>query len=372
MPSIQIYSAAEQVANHLRSEILRGRWAPTLPGVYQLAEELGVNHKTVGGALRLLERDGLLVNQGAGRNRRIVLPSGERAVRPMRVGLLLHDTNEDRKTELVIELRHALTEAGHVPIFPRRTLLELNMDVKRIARIVRATDVDAWVIYVASREVLQWFAARPEPAFALAGRQEGVAIAGTKPNMEQAYAEAARQLVRLGHRRIVLLCRSVRRLPEPGRSEKAFLMALEDEGVRTGSYNLPDWEDTPAGLDRMLDALFQVTPPTALLVDEPFLYTAVRQGLSSRGLQIPRDVSLVCTTNDPTFAWCRPSVAHLDYDARLVVRRMVRWVANISRGREDTKQTTVPACFVDGGSIAAAMPAPSLRIGGRRDRGTPP
>ena len=63
----------------------------------------------------MLERDGLLVNQGAGRNRRIVLPSGERAVRPMRVGLLLHDTNEDRKAELVIELRHALTEAGHVP-----------------------------------------------------------------------------------------------------------------------------------------------------------------------------------------------------------------------------------------------------------------
>jgi DNA-binding LacI/PurR family transcriptional regulator len=226
------------------------------------------------------------------------------------------------------------------------------MDVKRITRTVQSTDVDAWVIYVASREVLQWFAERPEPAFALAGRLDGVPIAGVKPNMPEAYAEAARHLVKLGHRRIVLLCRSVRRLPEPGRSERAFLEALEENGITTGSYNLPNWEDSPDALHSILDSLFQVTPPTALLIDEPLLYTATRQSLSARGLQIPGDVSLICTTNDPTFAWCRPPVAHFDYDPDLIVRRMVRWVANVSRGREDKKQTTVPATFIAEGSVA--------------------
>ena len=353
MPPFRIQSAAEQVAAHLRREILRRRWVSTLPGVFQLARELGVSHKTIAGALGLLEEEGLLEAQGAGRNRRIASPSGTSALRSMRVGLLLHDTAEDKKTELVIELRHALSEAGHVPVFPRKTLLDLKMDVKRIARTVQSTDVDAWVVYVASREVLHWFAAQSEPAFAMAGRQDGVSIAGAKPNMPGAYAEAARHLVGLGHRRVVLLCRSVRRLPEPGRGERAFLNTLETHGVPTSSYNLPDWDDSPEGLQAALDSLFQVTPPTALLIDEPFLYTAVRQSLSARGLRIPSDVSLICSTNDPTFAWCRPTVAHLDFDTAPIMRRMVRWVANVSRGRDDKKQTMVPATFVAGGSVAA-------------------
>ncbi len=353
MPSFQLRSAAEQVAGHLRGEILRRRWVSTLPGVFQLARDLGVSHKTVGGALCLLETEGLLEGQGAGRNRRIASPSGNSPLSSMRVGILLHDTAEDRKTEMVIELRHALTEAGHVPVLPRKTLLDLKMDVRSIARTVQSTEVDAWVIYVASREVLQWFAGRSVPAFAMAGRQDGVPIAGTKPNMPEAYAEAARHLVNLGHQRVVLLCRTVRRVPEPGRSERAFLKTLETHGVSTGSYNLPDWDGTPEGLHATLDSLFQVTPPTALLIDEPLLYTAVRQSLSARGLQIPGDVSLVCSPNDSTFAWCRPSVAHIDYDPALIVRRMVRWVANVSRGRPDIRQTMVPATFVAGGSVAA-------------------
>ena len=362
MAQLRLFSAAEQVATHLRGEILRGRWTSTLPGVYQLAKFLGVNHKTIGAAFILLEREGLLVGQGAGRSRQIVLPSGTDAVRPMRVGLFLHDTNEDKKTEFVIELRHALTEAGHVALFPRKTLQELKMNVKRIAGAVRSSDVDAWVVYVGTRQVLQWFSAQPEPAFALAGRQEGVDIAGTKPNMPEAYASATRRLLELGHRRIVLLCRAVRRLPEPGRTERAFLETLEADGIQTSKYNLPDWEDSPEGLRAVLDSLFQVTPPTALFVDEPLLYAAARQALQSRGVRIPDDVSLVCTSNDPSFAWCRPTVAHMDYDTGLVVRRMVRWVANVSRGRQDTKQTMVPASFAEGGSIG---PAPS---GGARRR----
>ena len=66
--------------------------------------------------------------------------------------------------------------------------------MKRIARLVRSSEVDAWVVYAGSREVLRWFAAQPEPAFALAGRLEGVSIAGTNPNMPAAHAESARRL----------------------------------------------------------------------------------------------------------------------------------------------------------------------------------
>ncbi len=129
MSSLRLLSAVEQVAEHLREEILRGRWSGTLPGVYLLASELSVNHKTVGSAIRQLEREGLLEGQGAGRNRRIVLPAGRKAVRSMRVGFSYNNTIEDRKTDFIIVLRHALAEAGHLVVSPRNSLLELKMDV---------------------------------------------------------------------------------------------------------------------------------------------------------------------------------------------------------------------------------------------------
>jgi DNA-binding transcriptional MocR family regulator len=67
-------STAEQVAEHLRAELLRGGVSGTMPGVHPLAAELGVNHKTVKAALRMLEDEGLLVNQGRGVQRCIALP----------------------------------------------------------------------------------------------------------------------------------------------------------------------------------------------------------------------------------------------------------------------------------------------------------
>ena len=71
MPQPTFLSISEQVAEHLRGELFRGRWGETIPGLPTLAAELGVNSKTVEVALDLLE------SQGAGQPRRIKLPEGE-------------------------------------------------------------------------------------------------------------------------------------------------------------------------------------------------------------------------------------------------------------------------------------------------------
>ena len=58
-------SAAEQLAEHLRGELLRRRWSGMMPGVHFLAAEMGGHCKTADSALRLLENEGLLIPQGA-------------------------------------------------------------------------------------------------------------------------------------------------------------------------------------------------------------------------------------------------------------------------------------------------------------------
>lgn len=64
----------------------------------------------------------------------------------------------------------------------------------------------------------------------------------------------------------------------------------------------------------LLESLFGVTPPTALILDEAFLYNAAFHYLPKRSLRVPEDVSLVCTDDNPDFTWCEPSVAHIRWD----------------------------------------------------------
>ncbi len=228
------------------------------------------------------------------------------------------------------------------------------MKVSRIRKMVKSVKADAWVVGAGSSEVLKWFSEQPAPAFALFGRMNGLPIAGTKPDKATPIADATRQLIALGHRRISLLAQTARRLPEPGPSERVFLKELESHGIQTSTYNLPDWDDSTEGLNQALDALFKATPPTALILDEAPLLIAAQLFLLNRGLRVPQDVSLISTDNDPHFSWCTPSIAHIQWDNRPVVRRVVKWAANISRGKKDISQKLTPAEFIAGGTIGPA------------------
>jgi len=342
----------EQVSNYLREELLRGRWSGEMPGQKQLAKLLGVSGQTVELALGLLEKDGILVGQGTGRRRKIVLPEGHTPP-VLRVGILVFDFPA-RGADYMIELRHQLEEAGHIPFFTDKTLHQLGMDVGRVARLVKKTEADAWVVSAGSREVLEWFSAQETPAFALFGRQKGLPIAGMKPDKGTVFAAIARHLIDLGHRRVSLLFRRQHRLPQPGRWVQGFLSELEAGGITTGAFNLPDWEESKEGFGSVLDSLFGRTPPTALILDEPFLYHAAHHHLAKLGLRVPEDVSLICTDNDPGFAWCDPSVAHIRWDYRPVVRRVQRWTNNVALGKDDRRQSFSKAEFVEGGTVGRA------------------
>ena len=355
MSAFRVLTAAEQVAAHLRAELAAGRWHGSMPGAGRLEAELEVGRNTVEAALRQLESEGLLVSLGGRRRRRIQIPDNLPAP-SLRIAILVPEAS-DLVVDYVVEIQHRLEDAGHKVVHAARFMLDLGMDVRRIARMVDKTEADAWVVGAGSREVLEWFATRPQPVFALFGRQAGLDMAGTKPNKPPLYAVATRHLIDLGHRRIVLLARSIRRLPEPGVSERAFLGALEAHGIATGTFNIPDWEESIDGFHERLSSLFQTTPPTALIIQEAALFAAAHQFLAGRGIRVPEQVSLICTDACPTFAWFKPPIAHIRWDSRPVVRCVVRWAGNVSRGKRDVRQTLTPAEFVAGGTIGPAPPA---------------
>jgi DNA-binding transcriptional MocR family regulator len=233
MRHFQPASLAEQVAHHLREEIRQGTLTRTVPGVHCLAAELGVHHTTAEAALKLLVKEGLLLPQGKGKRRRI--QSTEQLSPPsLRIAILPY---EDTNCVMLLGMQYKLQAAGHSVGFTDKTLRDLGMNAKRVAKFVNACDVDAWIVAAGPHEVLEWFASQEKPAFSVFSRRENISIASIGPD------------------------------------------------------KLPDWKDDGDDYRRCLDSLFRFTPPTALIIDESFLFHVTHCHLASMRLRVPQDVS---------------------------------------------------------------------------------
>ena len=351
METFHSLTVVEQLAAHLREGISKGALSGNMPGIRRLAAMLGVSSNTVVAAIEQLEREGVVQAQGHGRRSRIVLPEG--AVRPkFRVTFLPYE-RADAQLDYVVELQRRLKEEGHDVSVAARSLVELGMKTARIAQMVNATDTDAWVVYSAPQEVLEWFVAHSVPAFALFGRFRQLPIAASGLDKVPAFRAAIRRLAELGHRRIVMLQPKHNREPGLALLVREALAEMEAHGIRTGSYNIPDWEQSPSGLRKRLDSLFAVSPPTAIIMDRPNELIGAQLYLAQQGILAPRDVSLICD-DDPAFEWCKPSVSCIRWKSGPWVRRITNWAGNVAKGKEDLRQGFTKAEFVEKGTVGPA------------------
>jgi len=352
MAAPNFITIAEQVAAYLRGELLRGRWSGTMPGMNHLAPELGVNAKTVEVALKLLEKEGVLVSQGVGRRRKIVLPE-DHAPPALRVAVLFYEKG-DESHDLFTRFQNKLVAAGHTVIHAPKNLTDIGGNMRRLARMIKDTEADAWVVIAGSKEEIQCFVHRQVPVFGLFGAFPSSRIAGIAPNQVPAIVSATRRLIALGHRRIVIL-EITATLSNPGPDGLAFLNELAAHGITAGSYNMPGWEGGFDGFYRCLESLFARTPPTAIFIYSAAEYIATLQFLAHRGLRVPQDVCLICCNPAPYFNRYQPSISHVRWNDQLMVNRIVRWAKNISHGKEDTRQTMIDAEFIEGGTIGPVV-----------------
>ena len=351
MTQWQRLSTIDQFTAHIRDGLLSGHWAGTMPGVHRLAAEFALNSKTVEAALQLLEKQGLLEGQGAGRRRKIVLPK-DHAPPTLRVAVLFYEKG-DEAHDLFIRFQNKLKAAGHTLVHAPKNLTDLGGNLRRLDRMIKDTRADAWVVIAGSKEVLQCFEQGQIPVFALYGEASRLRIAGIAPNQVPAIVTATRRLIALGHQRIVIL-EITSTLSNPGPDGVAFLDELAAHGITAGSYNMPGWEGGFDGLYRCLESLFTHTPPTAIFIFGAAEYFAAAQFLLNRGLRVPGDVSLICCNMAPYFRRYQPTISHVRWNDQLMVNRIARWAKNISQGKEDTRQTKIDAEFVEGGTVGPA------------------
>jgi len=338
-----------------------GRWRDALPGRDLLAAELGVSHTTMEAAMRRLAREGLLVSQGAGRRRRIVLPEG-RTVQPhFDVNILLFESL-DRYSPLLMGMLDQLNKNGITAKFASKSLLDLGMNARRVARFVMGNPSDAWIVCAGKHEILEWFNHQSIPVFAFFGGWSRLPVAGI--GVRKDIQAVISRLVRLRHQRIIMLTRGDFSNPQKHLYIREFHDALRNEGIEPGVQNLPEFGYQPEDLHRCLDSLFRRRkPPTAIFVSEVPIMLAVRDSLTRRGMITPRDVSLICNDHHHSFAWCKPVPAHYAWDVQPIYRRVVRWAKNVSLGKDDRRQTFTVSRFIEGGTIGPAPREdwPSLR-----------
>lgn len=348
-------STSDQLTDHLRRQIQIGTLAGNLPGIRQLVQSLGVNSVAVTKAVRQLELEGLILYQGD-RKTRQVASAVQTGPQSLKIGILYYGPNNAKRHDALM-LKEGLSDAGHVIITPKKSMVELEMNTKRIIDLVTTMDLDAWIIYTGSKETLQWFQQHGPPAFALYGRFNSTSLAGMGIQRAKETESLLNKLISLGHKRIVLLVREERRKPELGAQELSFIHQLKAHGIGTGSYNIPDWDDTPEGLEIIINSLCMHTPPTAILVGDATMFHATQLHLAQRGLFAPHNISLFCFDHEETFDWTRPKIADITWDHRPIIRRIIQWANNTAQGKDDRKKSYVKAVLNEGGTIG---PAPKM------------
>jgi DNA-binding LacI/PurR family transcriptional regulator len=347
---IKTTSIAKQVADHLVQELEQGRWRGLMPGRKRLATELGVNARTVDRALLSLEERGYLQSQGAGKRRRILKKAEGGTAPALQVEMLLYEP-ADAYSSYILELRRALEAAGHGLRTASKTLSELKQDPQRVAEMVEVNPTRAWIVQSASRPVLEWFAQEKIPTFALFGTMTKLPIAGTGPDLLPALRESLQKLFTLGHGRIVMLTRGERRGSSYGAIEQTFLDLLQAQGIETGSYNLPAWEETTEGLRQCLDRLFAITPPTAIFITDNVHLLAVENYLARRRGRKFRNVTLISTAYHQHYDWCDPTIPHFKWEFQEAVRQVVNWVEDLVNGKVGRRQKLIRTRFVGGEAI---------------------
>ena len=349
-------SLVDHVHARLREDIRAGQLTGKLPGVCTLAGEYGVSHGTLRAGLLRLEREGMLKSGGDGRSRRVVARKPVAAKRKMCVTVLLNERLEEEYTGfrfLMLQLHRELQAAGHGFRFAHKTQRDLKNDLGRIKRYVASQATDIWVVVGATKEILTWFAGQNVPAIALGGDCRTVPIASAGRDIRDALREACRHLVKMDHQRIVLLGSRTIRNPE-SLLYQVFASELAAGGVTLGNYNLPECDETPAGTYALLDSLFRLTPPTAIIVAQSTLLVATLAFLAQRKLLVPTDVSVICMTYDVMPGWHRPMIAHFSSDESALVERIVGWVNAVVSGSADSERVLCNSVFVPGESIGPA------------------
>jgi DNA-binding LacI/PurR family transcriptional regulator len=327
-------SLIEHAAKTLRDALMLGTWGGHLPGERTLSEQLNVSRPTLRAALLLLGSEGWFkVEQG--RRRAIVTPPFKAGLRtPKTIALLSPLSLADLVPFAQVWtdcLREFLSKAGYELQIHRGSRWWHSASPQReLGALTEQKPAAVWVVFSGTERIQRWFVENSISCVTSGSAHVGVRLPSVDLNHRATCRHAAGQFLSAGHERVVFM----RQGPSNAgdfESERGFF-----EGFRSKSGAHPwvaEHDGTPAGIQRKLDSVLRTTPrTTGFLVTHAMQALMVASELLRRGIQLPRDASIICRDTDLFLEYFSPRIARYRVDPQLHAQRLGRLVLQCASG----------------------------------------
>ena len=348
-----------RLADLIEDELKAGNWGNTLAGHRTLMERYSVSAKTCLAAIDLLEARGLISCAHQGRKRR-VLVTPDKAARSL-TDLLIIDGMGSQSGEDILQLqayRRVWEEMGgrvhsikfDFPRYRRPTAL--------LREAIASHRADALLMHVAPRAWVE-AAERLRPVFLAGGEWRGFEITGVGYDIREEVIRAVKKLRECGHNRIVVPMDLIGSGMEKAMREGlARGLGLPDDSP-VAKELLPVFpERIPSVWQSYWEKMFSTLRPTAIILLDDIRYLSLSGYCFSNGIQIPRDLSVICLESTEHLEWCKPVPTRTRFPVEEAVRHFRKWIRG---GCKATGMKFLPMELINGESVDFPNPAPSRR-----------
>ena len=322
-PIPQRSTLVSQTIALLERGMKEGRWAAQLPSQSELCRHFAISRTTLRLALQALQRRGKIqVSQGCPA---IILRrshAGVTAPTISRVVLVL--------PEPLWCLRPATGNwAGELRTWVERAGMEFELSeggnhyraqpTAHLEKLIQSHPNSSWVVFGSNQPMQAWFVARGLPVIHVGAVFPGIEI----PSIEYDHAEiaqhAAAKLVAAGHEHTAVL------LQRTGSAADATTCEAFAANRKPGAARplVLEHDGSLAQIESRLRHFARLSPrPTALFVTKSHAIPAVLTILPRLGMEIPRDLSVICREDDPFLGYLVPAIARYSSDSSAIARKL--------------------------------------------------
>ncbi|MEO6245992.1 MAG: substrate-binding domain-containing protein [Opitutaceae bacterium] len=342
----------------LEIDLRAARWPDRLPSQRELCEGFVISRTTLRAALQELARKGLL-KLGQGRlptvraRRRPV--SSDPAIRT--VILLLPEPVWSLRPSIarwISELAPLLQRSGLELVLREGRLPYRSAPAVQLEKLALSHPRAAWVIFNSTLAMQTWFAAGGLPVVLVGPVFAGINLPSIEYDHAAIAQHAAAQLAAAGHEHMAIL------LQRTGSAADATTCDAFTASRRAGAAPplLLEHDGSLAQIHSRLIRLMRVTPrPTALFITKSLSLPAVLTILPRLGMEIPRDLSVICREDDTFAEYLVPAVARYRSDSSAIARKLAIALARLAAGEtlKLTHDRLMPR-FVAGQSLGPPAP----------------
>lgn len=345
-------SLVEETVRTLKEWISGGIIKDIMPGEIPLKNSLGVSRETLRGALELLCRENWIEETVKGRSRRIrnlseiqVAPT----TRLLPVTFLVDYDNLGLRRLLDMKITEdRLLQQGRSLQYLQTSIFRYRHLAQRLEKLVTSHPSAAWIIRFGTLEIQRWFEEREIPTLVYGDPFPGINLPYVTYDWGGAAFHAGIQLARQGHRHVALLVNNPD-APSYGAIRKGLLdgLATMGGGRVTGFFGVPELV-----ADDMERIFSMEDRPTALVLGRAAVVISCYSWLLSRGLGVPRDLSVVSLANETWFSNMNPPLDHYRPSTGKATHAIAERVMDlVNFGVVSGKSALLPLEYEKGGTI---------------------